>query len=311
MDDPRVALLSNIVVESCRVELSASPVVLLCGGKVNNKLHPDDPDPEIASLRHAITTKNTDYELFRPEEITTWQSDAIFKNLMDFEKDLASICTLVVIILESAGSIAELGAFSQLSDLSKKLIVITSDEFNLENSFIKLGILRHIKNNHESSIKNYPWKINSPSTISKDVIDDVIQDIKNEIDNLPGSNILKLDIGTHIIVLICELIKLFVALKHKEILKYLRDLGVDISDDDLKGKLFLLIEFKLIKREQYSDSFFYVRTKEIYHKLRISVKQGAKLDPIRMPVECIEYYKESNDRHRSQIIKKLLLDGEE
>ena len=166
MDDPRKNLLTDLEIKTCKVKFSTSPIVLLCGGKVKQKLYPEAKSPPIQSLRHAISLESTDYEIFRPEEITTWQFDAVFKNLMDFEKDLASICSLVVIILESAGAIAELGAFSQLVDLSKKLIVIRSDDYSNDSSFINLGILRYIRAVHPTSIKSYPWKIDTPQDIT-------------------------------------------------------------------------------------------------------------------------------------------------
>lgn len=66
--DPRPILLSNIDFAKSRVELSDTPIVLLCGGSVNIKNHPDDPDLPLASLRDAISRSNTAYEIFRPEE---------------------------------------------------------------------------------------------------------------------------------------------------------------------------------------------------------------------------------------------------
>src|SRR5690606_5982796 len=95
----------------------------------------------------------------RPEEITDWHADGVYQNLMEYEADLAGICSLVVIILESPGAIAELGAFSQLEDLSHRLMVITSDSFS-QDSFIELGILRHIRSkNNEGSVRVYPWTV--------------------------------------------------------------------------------------------------------------------------------------------------------
>ncbi|MFK5947486.1 MAG: retron St85 family effector protein [Methylococcales bacterium] len=305
MEDPRDTLLKDINIKLCRVELSDSPIVLLCGGKVPCKKHPDDPEPEISSLRHTITHQNTEFEIFRPEEITTWQTDGTYKNLMDFEADLASICSIVVIILESAGSIAELGAFSQLADLSNKLIVIKSREFNDKPSFINLGILRHIAENHSTSIKSYDWDTSKPLAIKNTVAEDVIYDIQAELDNLKNSSVLKLNLSPHIIVLVCELLQLFVALKEKELLTYIQAMGVDIDKGNLRGKLFLLEKFNLISRHENGGSFFYVRTTEAYHKLRLSAEEGKSIDALRVPVECIQYYESKKDRHRTNLIKEI------
>jgi hypothetical protein len=182
--DPRPLLLSNIDIAGSRIQFANTPIVLLCGGVVPIKEHAEDDDPPISSLRDAVSRADKNYEMFRPEEITSWQSDAVFKNLMNFEADLASICSLVVIILESAGSLVELGAFSQLPDFSKKIIAVHSSHFR-KDSFINLGIFRHIAEGHESCVKSYPWNINDPSSITAEVIDDLISDIKVELDELP------------------------------------------------------------------------------------------------------------------------------
>ena len=106
-------------------------------------------------------------------------------------------------------------------------------------------------------------------------------------------------------VLICELITLLVALKITEILKYLTDFGVTITLDELKGKIFLLQEFRIIRIAEYGDSVFYIRGQEDYHKLRLTAKKDKTIDALRIPIESIEYYKtNTSDRHRSQAIKK-------
>jgi hypothetical protein len=302
--DPRPALLSVIDIEACKVELSNTPIVLLCGGRVLIKDRPDDPPPAIASLRHAVTNANTSYEIFRPEELESWLSDGVFKNLMNLEADLASICSLVVIILESAGSLAELGAFSQLPDLSKKIIAIKSNAFRDAPSFINLGILRHLTENEISSVKSYPWDIENPTTISSEVVNDVILDIQDRLEQLTKkSSKLKLTNSSHVVVLICEIIELFSALKENEIYEYLVLVGVTISKEQLKRKLFLLKEFRLIKNEIYGDATFFMRSNEKYHRLRMALKEGANKDALRINAECLEYYNaEPKQRHRKRAI---------
>jgi hypothetical protein len=299
--DARLALLSNIDVASCRIEFAEAPLVLLCGGKVPIKDTPNAPNPPTASMRHAITLADVPYEIFRPEEIPHWLNDGIYKNLMELEADLASICSMVVIILESAGSLVELGAFSQLPDLSKKIIVVKSSDFVDAPSFINLGILRHISESHQSGVKSYPWQIQNPSSITTEVVDDVISDIRDELSKLGKSQLLKPKQESHAIVFICEIIKLFVALKEHEILEYLIIIGASITKDQLKSKLFLLEQFRLIRREEYSDSIFYMRSTATYHKLRLGLKKtDLAADLLRIEMECLEYY-QNDPKHRHRV----------
>ena len=301
-NDPRLLFLAELDIPSCRIEFSDKPIVLLCGGAVQPlKQKPEDPDPPIESLRHAITNSHTKFEIFRPEEITSWQSDGIFKDLMSFEVELASICSLVVIILESEGALVELGAFSQLPQLSNKIVAVCPDKFIGANSFINLGILRFISATNAANVKSYPWEPKQPrETILPEVVQDVASDIREELEKLPKTQLLKIEHNAHVMVLICELLRLFSALKETEILEYLKLADVKVAADELKGKLFLLQRFRLIKIQQYSDAIFYLRGSEPYHKLRIASKDASKpIDTLRLEMQCLEYY-QSNDRHRNR-----------
>ena len=309
--DPRIALLERINLDTSRVEFTDSHIVLLCGGKVKYKDRPDDPDLPIASLRHAITHANPDYETFRPEDITDWHADGIFKNLMNFEQDLAGICSLVAIVLESAGSIAELSAFSQLPELSNKIFVIKSREFETAkniNSFINLGILRFIKDHSDSAVHNYPWSIDNPSTIEQELVNDVVTDIQDELRKIPKSTTFKKNLNSHIVILLCEIINLFTAVKESEILQFLHSFEIDLTRDELRRKLFLLEKFQLLKKETYSDSTFFMIGKSKYHKLRISLKDTGQHDTIRTQIECLEFYKLSKaQRNRHRAIKQAAI----
>lgn len=292
--DPRTFFLNGLDIDACRVEFSNAPVVLLCGGPVK---YGDQP----CSLRDAIANSETSFELFRPEEITGWHADGIFSDLVSFEKELASICSLVVLILESEGALVELGAFSQLSELSKKIIAIQSRHYADHDSFINLGILRFIRANNDTAVKRYPWEIKNPMAISTEVIQDVISDITDELAKQPQSQSLKISISSHSIVLMCELVRLFIALKEQEIFDYLHMVGVTTTKDLLRGQLFLLTEFKIIKKQEYGDAVFYMRSDEPYHKIRITMKDKLHhVDQLRVVTQCSEYYLSNAAKHRNR-----------
>lgn len=309
MEDPRLKFLNQASVNGMRVEFSQSPIVLLCGGRVVEKERADDEDLPIISLRHAISRESTDFELFRPEEITDWQADGVYQNLMDFEEDLAGICSLVVIILESPGAIAELGAFSQLDDLRHRLMVFTSSHVQSEDSFISLGILRHIKSQAEGSVRDYPWSL--PATdyndkisfkIDVQIVKDIIADIGDQINDLSDTAVFKSDNNSHVIALIFQLLSLFITLKRKELREYLKCYDVEISEDELKRKLFLLERFKLIKKGKYSDSTYYKAVSDSFHKIRFPDLEA--VDTLRVKLDCNEFYIES-DRHRVGFLRSL------
>lgn len=294
--DPRTTFLHGLDIDACRIEFSDAPVVLLCGGRVKY-----DSPSSVISLRHAIATSTTNFELFRPEEIQGWHADGLFSNLVSFEKELANICSLVVIILESEGALVELGAFSQLSELSEKIIAIRSSHYIDHESFINLGILRFITAKNNTAVKSYPWDIKDPATISSEITADVISDIQEALAKQSQSQSLKLSHNSHVIVLICEFVRLFMALKEHEILEYLQILGVVTTRDLLRGQLFLLTEFRIIKKQEYSDAVFYMRSEEPYHRLRIALKdKTCPVDQLRIEAQCSEYYSTHADKHRNR-----------
>lgn len=306
MNDPRDVFFDNLNPDSCRIITSTSPVVLLCGGKVVIKERADDPDPPTPSLRHAIINSSShDVEFYCPEQITSWHEDSTFKNLVQYEIELAAVCSIIVLIIESAGSIAELGAFSQQDELQEKLMVVKSTNFK-KDSFIELGILRFIRESKSilsSPIKSYPWNVKSPSKIEDDVVNDVILSIQEELKSIPKSQSLSDRKVSHATTLIRELIRLFVALKKVEIAKYLDSFCFLISDNALKRKLFILEKFKFIEAVEYDGAIYYCCTDSNYNSLRLSAIKGKRLDAMSISIDCQKYYEKTKDRHRLGAIK--------
>ncbi len=307
IQDPRPKLLSNIDFSKCRVEFSNYPIVLMCGGELAEPANHLTESPLFTSLRDAICRSGVTFRTFKPEDIKSWYADGIFKNLMIFEEELASICTLVVIVLESAGSLVELGAFSQLPYLSQKIVAVKSSKF-IKPSFISHGILRYIKENNETSVRTYDWDINNPKSITSDIINDVISDITEEVDKLiktkslnNKTELLKKEESAHIVVLICEIVKYFKALKETEILEFLHKIEIPIKKEELKRKLFLLEEFELIKKVENSDAIFYIRSEDEYNRLRLSFKNEQYLDADRIQMQCMDFYRNDLKNHRKRI----------
>lgn len=73
-------------------------------------------------------------------------------NLLELENLLAKGVHAIVIILEGAGAIAELGAFCNHPDLSKKLIVIANTRYRRDRSFIMLGPVKQLRENDKNSV---------------------------------------------------------------------------------------------------------------------------------------------------------------
>lgn len=265
------------------------------------KNHPDAPDPPLTSLRDAISRQLPEhFEIFRPEEIQDWHSDAVFSDLISFERALASICSLLVIILESPGSLVELGAFSQLPELSEKSVVILSSEYSDDKSFINFGIIRFLAKKNASRVKTYPWIVKSPTSIDAEIVSDAIADIQLELDKCPASSQFNVERDAHCMVMISELLRLFIALKEQEIAKYLEYCGFSTTPEQLRGNLFLLKSLKFVRTLKYSDATFYLSGSESFHRLRFAAKDRTKqIDTLRIGAQCLEFYK-SESKHKNR-----------
>jgi hypothetical protein len=304
--DPRENFIANIDLASTRTKISIAPIILLCGGQAAGN-GDDIANRTTQSLRQAVhdhvLTKSTklDFELFLPEEITDWEFGGIFEDLISYEYELANVCTLIVIILESAGSIAELGAFSQNYFLKKKIIAIKSSHFN-DASFIELGLLRYISSETEdrSNVKPYPWNVLHPHSISPTLPADIVSEIADELDLLSKTSLFDVENGAHTLTFICELLTLFKALKETELLEFLTQTSINITKSELKRKLFLLEKFKLIKKLEYGSKF-YVRTEENFHTLSFGYKNHYQTDSLRVIAECLNFYTQNQAKHKNRL----------
>ena len=133
-------------------------------------------------LRKNITTNRTRshkgsnyrYSSHYPEELF---SNFIYghsqQNLLELENWLAKSVDSIVIPLDSPGTFAELGAFSNHDRLKNKLIVIVDPKYSRDSSFINLGTLHYLKKETESKVLWYQMLSGSEETkkTCKEIID--------------------------------------------------------------------------------------------------------------------------------------------
>ena len=76
-------------------------------------------------------------------------------NLLELENELADSVDLVIIPLEGVGTIAELGAFASFPKLRRKIIVINDTDHKLKRSFVNIGPVKLIKQEHPDNVMYY------------------------------------------------------------------------------------------------------------------------------------------------------------
>jgi hypothetical protein len=136
-------------------------LVFVCGGKSNGGgLLP-------TSLREALlghVTENGrqnqlgDSEVILAETAMNALDQSAFTNLLALEEFIAAVVDAILLIVESPGSMCELGAFVKTSEIREKLIVVMPSDYINDASFIKSGAIRYLKENHSNpQVYGYDW----------------------------------------------------------------------------------------------------------------------------------------------------------
>ena len=117
------------------------------------------------------------------------------------ERDLAALADLVLVIVESPGTFAELGAFSLSEDLRKKLLPIVDEEYEEASSFIATGPLRWIDSESAFAPTIY---VPLPRILL------AVDEVEERIDRIERSGSVKIaDLATspkHLLFFLCDLI---------------------------------------------------------------------------------------------------------
>jgi len=112
-------------------------VIFICGG--NEKLCPNRSIIEEYFQKHLPKILT-----FRAEDAWEIISQDKNANALSLEEWLADFSDVVVILVESFGTVAELGAFSLSNTLRRKLLPILDKSHSKDNSFINTGPIRWV-----------------------------------------------------------------------------------------------------------------------------------------------------------------------
>jgi hypothetical protein len=200
-----------------------------------------------------------------PEKYNDWSDFSTYSDLLLFEKDLGYLTSAVIIFLESYGSIAELGAFSQINSLSEKLLVVVADNHHPKKSFISLGPIRNIE-----FTKKYQ---NSVCVIPSGKPNELEPHISIIVDTLTKKRIrtnkhvsFKNTEPLHEILLVLDLINLFLVSLKTELIQLSTIFNVNLIFSRIYQLLFLLEKVELITCQHYGDTQYYIpkNFKKIY-----------------------------------------------
>ena len=123
--------------------------VFLCGASLTER----------TKLRYQIVQHLTKsyryfyrYDIIHPEDIFDELLYSPGENLLSLEEILAESVDAIVLIPESPGSFAELGAFANNAKLREKLICVIDSEYKKAKSFISEGPIKLVKQANKKNI---------------------------------------------------------------------------------------------------------------------------------------------------------------
>ncbi|HHT8827827.1 TPA: retron St85 family effector protein [Yersinia enterocolitica] len=256
-------------------------IIFLCGAKVAPV---DEKQSSMRGMFYKYCKENNTRifnKLLLAEAFKKYLRDSHYPDLISFEKDIANISSLIVIFLESSGSIAELGLFCNLTDINKKLLVIVPEneiEGEKRESFIFLGPLTYLKEKiNNNSYKVYPVPNGTESY--NEHLEFILNDV---VDMVPSDEVdFKFDEGNsgHLAFLLTHIIALAMPIRLKEIIMCFNELGInETARRDIERMLFLLETFFHIDTYEYGGTKYYY-TKTTKGSVRVGKnKDGVTVD---------------------------------
>lgn len=292
--------------------------LFVCGGEVNPK--PEYPLNPLSFRDHLITYTavkfpNIHDTLVQAETFKDYFKENAYPDLLIFEEEIANLASLVIIFLESAGSLVELGMFCTKPDFFNKLIIIApQEEVDGEDSFIYLGPLENIKKKEPTAVAVYPWPIKGEKYESSH-LEDLCKSIEEKLCSLPKNVEFDKQNSGHVALLIAEIIRISYPIILSEIEIVLMALELDIKQSEVTRHIYLLNKLEII------DSIFYSRYRYYYSKQpttrvlnfgKLSTGRGFDEQNVRMKIQqSFVLSDDDQSRKRQNAMKQILAKSKE
>jgi hypothetical protein len=166
-----------------------------------------------------------------------------YKDLISFEEDIARIASLVLVIPESPGSLAELGAFAANDIIRRALRVIMQQRFENDESFIRFGPIELlIKRHGRDFVGFYPWRVDATPRIRaiSPHYKSVVEFINHHLDRIPASTAYKIA-GLEVFYVTYWVTNILMAVSSSVLTNCVLSLLPDADADDIINKLYCLV----------------------------------------------------------------------
>jgi len=297
---------------SQKIDLSASRIkpyegfIFLCGGPTDVK-SPLPISIRDAIYRELVKDPQIDARIRIAEDYKDWSHDSIYRDLVSFESHLAELSSVIVLSLESAGSIAELGLFSVINAFHDKLLVFIESSHYQSPSFIKFGPIDYLEKAHNNNANCQKWlkKQNgqwifdpdAASQLQAEMAEAILERIRKPTKERQYQSTGWLDNA----LLMCDLISLNSALTVREIRDLFNKFSIAKTESEVRQTLFLLEKVDLVAMEPKGDQRFFV-CRDARQFLQFHL-HDAHFDLNRFRSDMLAEY-EKNDKKRFRAIQE-------
>lgn len=258
--------------------------IFFCGGAMR-----ENPR-EACSLRHYLLrdraiTRRLKANVVLAEEANQLYRESDYEDLISFEEDIAKIAALVLLIAESAGSLAELGAFASIDSIRSRLAVLIQSEYEEAESFVRYGPLEKLKKEDERRLAAIPWRITGKSILIKSSASPHVQEIigftNDLLKRVPAEESWRTAEELQPFVLILWVLHLANAMTITQLLHYVQGLWPGITQKELRNMLFCMKLAGWVAKFRYINSDYWCATGSHDPLSRYSFKPGVERDTAR------------------------------
>ena len=249
-------LASSIQSKKTRLK-SDSNIILVCGAATpkQGQSHRD--------ILLAYGEKNLRrYKFYQAEKAFEALGSLEKKDLLSLEGEFSKYTDCIIIILESQGAFAELGAFAMKDEIAEILLLVNEKKYEKEKSFINLGPITKT----DSSSKfgkciyiDFDRLLLSAGEIEKR-LNSEFKRLSNKFYNLSTFEDLKEQNHKIKMLFYCDLIALFSPISQFEFICILRGIYGDENSFTTRIELGMLEALNLIKKQKLGQESIYCRS---------------------------------------------------
>lgn len=246
--------------------IQAQKLVFVCGGKASGVVGAPTSLRELL-LQHSAANgqvgKFGGADVLLAEEAMNALANSSFSNLLDLEEYIAAIVHSVILIVESPGSMCELGAFVKTSEIREKLVVILPGDHKNVPSFITKGAVDFLTENHTNAqVLGFHWKIEDGIVSAPDyAVAAMLADIPSAMQQVHRAHSKETfhpeKLG-HLIYLTLSFCHLLRAAKLSDIKLCFAKAGISITETVIKRCIDTLMICKLLKAVEHGKLTYYV-----------------------------------------------------